>query len=498
MLVCAAAGASAEPVALRYEDFGAVGDGIADDQAALLATHVRANACNAPVRARDGATYRIGGGRAVIPVMTDVDFGTARFVIDDRAVEDARLPVFHVVSRHSPVRVDGVGPVCRGQANLGVTLPARSLVLLSAVGRRQFVRKGANANRGSDQHEWVVAAPNGDVASSAPVVWDYGTNVSVTAYPIDAAELTLKGGTFVTVANANAGPRTVYYVRGICVERSNVRLEGVRHEVEGEGEVGNPYRGFVTILHAADVTMSGCVVCGHRVYRDSVGTPHGSYDISVNESVGVRLRGCVQSNDIDDASRWGVFTSNYSKDLVLEDCRLSRFDAHCGVCNVTICRSTLGHQGVNVTGFGLLRLEDSTVRGGALVNLRKDYGSFWNGDFKIRNCRFVPRRAKAKMPCLFGAQNDGTHDFGYPCMMPRSIEIDGLVIADSPHPNRSVGAYVFADPNPANTNAAYASPYPYAVTERVKLLDVRTESGLPLRISPNPWMFRHLTKGESK
>ena len=53
------------PGVVTYEEFGAVGDGKADDQSAIVAAHAAANEKGLPVKAGDGKTYYIGGGAAV-------------------------------------------------------------------------------------------------------------------------------------------------------------------------------------------------------------------------------------------------------------------------------------------------------------------------------------------------------------------------------------------------------------------------------------------------
>ena len=51
---------------LTYEDFGALGDGKNDDFEAIIACHKEANRTGTPVKARDGATYYIGGKDATV------------------------------------------------------------------------------------------------------------------------------------------------------------------------------------------------------------------------------------------------------------------------------------------------------------------------------------------------------------------------------------------------------------------------------------------------
>ena len=95
-VVVADAQTCTSPDGVTYEEFGAVGDGKADDQKAIVAAHAAANKRKLPVRAGDGKTYYIGGGAKVAVIKTDVDFGTAKFVIDDRNLENVKAPVFRV------------------------------------------------------------------------------------------------------------------------------------------------------------------------------------------------------------------------------------------------------------------------------------------------------------------------------------------------------------------------------------------------------------------
>ena len=82
---------------VSYEDFGAVGDGEHDDMPAIVAAHAHANKTGLPVKAKDGATYYIGGGDLTAVIMTDTDFGTAKFIIDDRRLDNVKANVFHII-----------------------------------------------------------------------------------------------------------------------------------------------------------------------------------------------------------------------------------------------------------------------------------------------------------------------------------------------------------------------------------------------------------------
>ena len=94
-------------------------------------------------------------------------------------------------------------------------------------------------------------------------------------------------------------------------------------------------------------------------------------------------------------------------------------------------RCNLGWMGLNAIGRGDLLVEDSTLYGPSLVNFRQDYGSTWEGDLVIRNSKWVPAAGHTHWPRMINTSNDGMHDFGYPCSMPRTVTIDGLFVDDS-------------------------------------------------------------------
>ena len=479
--------------AITYEEFGAAGDGTTDDREAIVAAHKAANARGVPVRAKDDATYYIGcAGKSAI-IKTDVDFGTAKFILDDTKVprKYITVPAFSIIPDASPIPVNGSGPLVKGQKDLGVKLPGRCLVRLENSGVMRFVRYGRNRTDGAPQQEMVIADGDGQIDPSTPLVWDYEKVTSAKAWPLDGRTITVKGGVFTTIAN-QAESRYTYYIRGFCVRRSNVRIEGMSNYVTGELDHGAPYSGFLRILDCANVTVTGCVFAAHRTYETigRAGQPvsMGSYGIAVGSAVNVSFIGCRQTTDILDNRYWGLFGSNYCRNLLFDNCEFSRFDAHMGVANATIRNSTLGHMGVKAIGFGTLLIENTTVRSsGAMVELRSDYGSSWDGEIVIRNCKYapIPGRGTRMSPLITGL-NLGTHDYGYDCTMPRRIVIDGLEIDDSAWTGARGETYIFA---PFDRRCKGDGVRPYPVPEEVTLRNVHTASGRPLKTSRNMSMF---------
>jgi hypothetical protein len=216
----------------------------------------------------------------------------------------------------------------------------------------------------------------------------------------------------------------------------------------------------------------------------------GTYDISVNRALNVSFVNCRQTNDINDRTYWGILGSNYCKNLLYDNCTFSRFDAHMGVANATVRNSTMGHMGINAIGTGTFTVENTTIRGRSLINLRSDYGSTWQGEFIIRNCIFVPSGGSPTSASLIGGSNSGQHNFGYTCYMPERITIENLYIDDSNHPEDYQGAAIFANFNSQIVDSSYQEKFPYVRTREVIIRNVTTASGKALRVSDNPFMFK--------
>jgi len=478
---------------VRYSDFGARGDGKTDDIDAIAATHAFANQQGLPVKADEGATYYIGGKNRTAVIRTNTDFGTAAFIIDDTDVQNRNTNVFMVSSSLQALKPEGISSLRRNQEKIDVSLPGTCLVSVTNSNVKRYIRFGANQNNGSSQTDIFIVDKNGKVDMNAPIIWDFDQITAITVLPIDETTLTITGGRFNTIAN-KAESKYTYYSRGIAIRRSNVLVTGLEHRITGEGDHGAPYGGFINIGECAYVTVRNTLLTGHKVYQTigsaGVSVSMGTYDLSLNRALNVSFVNCRQTNDINDSKYWGILGSNYCKNLVYDNCTLSRFDAHMGVANATIRNSTLGHQGINAIGSGTFTVENSTIYGRSLINLRTDYGSTWQGELFIRNCKLIPSGGRPTSASLIGGSYSGQHDFGYTCYMPERITIDSLYIDDSKHPADYKGPAIFANFNPKMTDDSYVEKFPYVRTREVILRNVTTASGKALRVSDNPFMFR--------
>ena len=470
---------------VTYEDFGAVGDGETDDFEAIVKTHEYANANGLSVFANETATYYIGGADMTACIMTDTDWSTARFIIDDTQVENRSAWVFNVAPSQGAVSItDKVSPLKIDADNIGTSLDCKSLVVLTDSNVKRYIRKGANQNSGSNQTDVILVDEDGDISPDTPLIWDFDAITYATAYPVDAEKLNIKGGRFTTVAN-NAASEYNYYARGILVRRSNTVIDGIYHDIINEGETGAPYSAFMSLSCCADVTVKNSTFTGHKKYvtTGSAGTnvTMGTYDLGAATAVNAKFINCNQTNDITDIDYWGIAGTNYCKNLVYDGCALSRFDAHQGVLNATVKNSVLGHHGIKLIGSGTALIENTTVLAEDFVDLRSDYGSTWNGEMIIRNCRFYPTGISSH---IIKAENSEDHNFGYTCYLPQKVEVDGLYV------HRIGNSYLFGKVNPKHNSDSYNAEYPVVSPQEITVNNFSNLIFGNLSVSKNKAIFK--------
>lgn len=471
---------------VTYEDFGAVGDGKADDFEAIVKTHEFANKNGISVFADETATYYISGANKTAYIKTNTDWSTAKFIVDDTNVENRSAWLFNIAPSQGSFDItDKVSSSLKiDAANIGTTLPGKCLVVLTDSNVKRYIRKGLNQNSGSNQTDVILVDENGNIDAETPLIWDFDAITSAVAYPIDTETLTVKGGFFTTLAN-NAPSEYTYYSRGIQVRRSNTVIDGIYHDVKNEGKTGAPYSAFVSLSVCADVTVKNGTFTGHKKYATigSAGSSvqMGTYDLGAATSVNAKFINCKQTNDITDTDYWGIAGTNYCKNLVYDGCALSRFDAHQGVLNATVKNSVLGHHGIKLIGSGTALIENTTVLAESLVDFREDYGSTWNGELIIRNCKFYPSSVSLK---IINAVNTEDHDFGYTCYLPERIEIDGLYV------NRPGTSYLFNMVNSKHLYDGYDAEYPVVVPKEIIVNNYSCLFGGNIDVSLNKAMFK--------
>ena len=496
---------------VRYSEFGAKGDGVTNDIEAIVATHDYANKCGQKVLSDGRVTYYISNtnrGTTKKPsiisatIKTDTDFGNATFYIDDywgtdvngknEAYACKNSHIFYIMSDYEPIVLDadkitelggGTMPSVPAYSTsipwLKDVLPADAMLLLRNDDKKDYIRFGGNSNDGSGRAEVILVDSEGNVDPTTPITFDFDKFTSITIYRTDDKPITVEGGKFITESNrvcidTNYQNKCNYWRRGIGFQRSNATITGIDHKMVDEPQQAAtkeednfsqayPYN-WINIEYLYNSTLKDSVLTGHRVYReDERGrsgsiTDMGTYDFSVQYTVGVTIKGVTQqsSTPIHDGSFWGITGSNWTRNITFDSCKLSRFDAHCGFWNADIIDCELGTI-INVIGGGQLNIiRTKRYTGDAFITLRGDYGATFQGDILIQDCEFMAVQAyksqegnaydealrvstgyviKANQIPSNGIYQPGTqfernyftHDFGYDCYMPENIVLDNFV-----------------------------------------------------------------------
>lgn len=459
---------------VTYAEFGAKGDGKTDDMAAIAAAHAYANEHNLPVVAEDDATYYIGEKNITATIRTNTDWGKAHFILDDRKLEHRGQTIFMVPSAYEkfPVSLDSLS---LGQKKVPLTFEHDVLLTVRDENTKIYRRKGVNASSGVTKNDTILVDKEGNVLNG--ISWEFDKITEAFAREIDDEPLTINGGFFTTIAN-EAECFYNYHDRNIHITRSRVTIQNLTHRVTGEGDQGAPYGGFILANGVAYLTLRDCSLSGHKLYwtpGQGGMSPMGTYDINLGSCSEVSLIRVTQVPDIMDSSRWGLMGSNFCKGIHLEDCAISRFDAHMGVHDCDIKGSSFGWQCVQVIGHGTFDVKDSSVFGRCFISLRYDYGCHFDGNMSIKNSKWLP---KGQHPVVIGCANEEDHDFGYICKMPKNIVIENLLIDDTNCPEaEEICLLSDYKPDPDSPRT-----FPYIAPEKIIVKNVKRVSGQPILV----------------
>ena len=423
---------------VRYSDFGAKGDGESDDYEAIYAAHTYANEGGQTVYADDGAVYYLNSTPYPINIRTSVEFGNAKFIIDDRGDEvhaQKSQGLFRVVrdiggSTLSNLDIpdilqnkeNGLPIITRDTTELPWIVPfltADSMVRMFDAEHRDYVRYGANQNGGNIRQDVILVSADGKISPDTPPAYDFYNINNIHIFRCDDTPITINGGSFETIACRTVAAtdyvnKWAGYYRGFTVSRANVTIQNLHHTVVGEPEAtpannnfnprneSYPYYGFIFITESYNVLVKDSTLVGRkRYYEDKPITesssesvqnqqtqpvPMGSYDFVIEHSSHTVFDNVQQTNSITDHAYWGIMSSNGSKNMTFVNCAISRYDAHRSFFNGTLIDTKVGHT-FNVIGGGTLYAKNCVrVSGDTFISLRQDYGATFNGDIILEDC----------------------------------------------------------------------------------------------------------------
>lgn len=418
---------------VTYDQFGAKGDGETDDYQYIKACHDYANENNIPVKAGK-KKYFISNVPNSIVVKTETDWNGAVFIIDEGNVGELRgnefernVNIFSVQSYKEPIIINNL-------TGINITKSTKKIPQLAGNGdclvdvinktKKQFIRKGENADAGYYQTDQFRIDNEGNVLDE--IIWDFDYITSITLYPID--ENNLKVGNALFISNENQINSAIYLQKGIEVLRSNTIIENISHQVEEGFSYASPTRGIIYPKNCCNIITKNIRLWSRRSQNGIA-----SYDISFYKVINYIMDNVTDVKYLD-KKRWGCHTQNYTKNATVLNCTLSRYDAHKGVWNLTMRDTVLGQGGINLIGGGMGIFENITTHSGNLINFRSDYGSNWHGRIRMKNIKHIPKDIRenegndSKLVKLFNFNNDMSHDFGYICYHTVGIQLENYYL----------------------------------------------------------------------
>ena len=398
---------------VTYEQFGAVGDGVTDDYESIFKTHEFANINNKKVITNNNKTYLIKNVPKPIIIKNDVDWGKSKFIIDDSEItlNESYINVFLIDSDSEEFEIS-IESLNKSTRYIPLLSNETGFVYVENSNKKQYIRKGVNANDGENQQE-VFFVDKGQLLND--IIWDYSSITKATFRNYDSKAITVNGGFFHTIAN-NLPVEWPGVNRNILCKRDNVTISNLTHTIDYSNcATSKPYKGFVRIENCYSVVLDGLQLEAHKTYYKN-DIPYGNYGFTVFHSINIVIKNIKQLNSIVDDYIWCICETNYCKNLKFDNCHINRVDVHKSCLNIDILNVMT--RVINLIGFGRAYIKNTTCIGTAFVNLREDFGCSWDGDLIIEDCEFSPPTSVRGDVLLIHGKNNGDHDFGYKCYFP--------------------------------------------------------------------------------
>ena len=422
-----------EKTYVTYEEFGAVGDGVAEDFPAIYKAHEYANQNGLEVRAKDGAHYyihntRVDGEAKTAIIKTNVKWGMARFTIDDRDLStkpdsesrDMNIPIFRAESDYGRERIDDreildrivAAGLNQNSTRVDIKFDYPVMIIPYNTKHNVYRRIGYGGFRGQLMREVIVLDKDGNIDPATPLMFDYNHIDYMLVIRLDISPITIEGGEFTTRINqencvfkkpdGTLDSSVSYLSRGLRVERSFTTVKGVKHYTSDEfrirdqvkdGEMvlsPNAYEGFFSAFFANEVTFEDCILTARRCYRSPRRGTMGTYDLQGGQVNKLVFKNCTQSNFWITIDEEGIIHPAKEGDpgavssmaaYVLEG---QRFQLHWGIGGSNFCKN-MEYIGSTLSRFdahcGLYngKVINSSVNAMALIG---------KGDFIIENSKW--------------------------------------------------------------------------------------------------------------
>lgn len=479
---------------VNYRMFGAVGDGSNDDSIQIKAAHDYANVNDLPVVNFSGEYWLKNANN--VEIYTNVDWGSTIFHIDETTNTPSNGR-FKILPRKATMKIELSETEKKSFLNRfkpGVKfIPELAafkncLVNISDKNDKIGFRAGAKFDGQSwAREELFYVEEHGSIIGD--IAWSFKDYTSFTAFPVDTSYLTVNGGTFYLSGDS---PGTKYVRNGFAISRSRTIIQNQWVGLEpGKSDISmSPRSGFYSYSNVYDVKLENIRLIPYE--QDREGTARdvsaGTYGIG-----GARILNALFRNITAEGGpiHWGVFGTNLNKNFRVENCKLNRIDVHFHCWNLYIKDSSIGYRGISVTGGGDLCIENTSCFSRSFINFRRDFGSKWDGNIRMRNCRFIPSTLAETSVLDF---NPMDFDYKYPLGFGRSIIVENLLIDFNTFSDSASACWLMKIPGFSKTQSGHRLFFPNYIEFKNVIVQGR-ERGVRLLEIANPQNYHVGKKG---
>lgn len=358
---------------VSVKDFGAVGDGVTDDTAAVTAAHVYANSIGAAVSYK-GCNRIAIQANARVPVKTSVDFENCEVVILGGVAGSPGFPipniVFVVTDDACPL-VTTTGAVSASNLTKGALFPTLGLFDGHGYALLECAFQVPNrAETGTVNYKQSFKI-NRNGRASQPLSTDISAHAS--AITVSYRRTSQKR---LFISNLTLVEGTWNNQCVIDIQRCNVKVSGVSMLFNAPGSTFNNICAILRVTDASDVYIEDFVTTGRPVTASA-----GSYCLEVNGGSDIFV------DRMNALTGWGATGCNNINGMYYNRCVLNRVDVHESAHNVFVDDCDIHEAGmVYGWGGGVFSIKNSRLHRCPAISSRPDYGNTFFGDFIVDGC----------------------------------------------------------------------------------------------------------------
>ncbi|HEY0668423.1 MAG TPA: hypothetical protein VGD22_09630 [Sphingobacteriaceae bacterium] len=479
---------------VNYKMFGAVGDGKNDDGVQVKLAHTYCNQHDIPINNNNGEFWI--KQTTAIPILTNVEWGNTIFHIDEKF--NTSSPRFEVSNKKPSIDIE----LSASQKHelIKFLKPGTSIIpMLAAYSNCLIIVEDKNDKigiRSGASYKGLQSKPRSDFfyveehgRITGDIAWEFKDYTDLVAIPAAESFLTISGGTFYLSGN-NSGKS--YLKNGFVITRSRtiIKNQWVGLEPGKTDEATSARSGFYTFSKVYNVLLENVRLIPYVTEREGLSVNmSGTYGLGAGHMLCGTFRNVTAEGGY---NHWGVFGTNLIKNFRVENCNLNRVDVHFHCWNLHIKDSAIGFKGIAITGGGQLIVENSSCASTSFINFRRDYGSKWDGDIRISNCRFFPSASHDDAKAIL-SYFPMDFDYKYPIGMGRSIIVENFEVDYTGNDSKAI-CWLIKAPQFSKAKHGERVFFPnYIEFRNVRV--VGRESGLRLMIIMNPQVLNTRKKG---